>query len=162
MIRWNCSALAVVPFVASLLCSLHYQIEPPLSSVEVGEISEIVRVEQKKLLESAPTEWNSGLRRTMRGRRKGGAGNSDVVMQGDIAQGEFLGGSSGGDGDIDYDDEDDEDYDEGEDYMTSLGLLHRLLLAEMRGEGTSGGLNNRWIDRDALLQVSRSSKCCTS
>lgn len=126
----------------------------------MGEISEIVRVEQKKLLESAPTEWNSGLLRTMGGRGKEGAGKGVVVMQGDIAQGQFLGGSSGGDGDFDYDNEDDEEYDEEGDYMTSLGLLHRLLLAEMRGEGTSGGLNNRWIDRDALLQVSRSSKCC--
>lgn len=139
-----------------------HQIEPPLSSVEVEEISETVRVEQKKLLESAPTEWNSGLRRTMGGRRKGGAGKGVLVVQGDIAREHVLGCSSGGDGDFDYDDEDDEEYDEEGDYMTSLGLFHRLLLAEMRGEGTSGGLNNRWIDRDALLQVSRSSRCGAS
>lgn len=36
---------------------------------------------------------------------------------------------------------------------SSLDLLYRLLLAEMYGNGSSGGLNNRWIERDSLLQV---------
>ncbi|CAM9293692.1 unnamed protein product, partial [Discosporangium mesarthrocarpum] len=31
--------------------------------------------------------------------------------------------------------------------------LYRMLLAEMQGDGAVGGLNNRWIDRDASLQL---------
>lgn len=131
------------------------QILPPLSQAEIGELSEGVLADQKKLMEAAPTEWNSGPGRTAKeaaiaskkdaaaaaaagggGRRKGG---------GDVGGGEDDAGlvdhqaGDGGAGVIDD--------------KSSLGLLYRLLLAEMQGNGSSGGLNNRWIDRDALLQV---------
>lgn len=135
----------------------------PLSQAEVGELSEGVREDQKKLMEAAPTEWNSGPGRTAKeaalamaakkkekgGRRKGKGGSADsgdgeedetglVDQSGDDGPGDNRAGA-GGVGVVDDD--------------SSLGLLYRLLLAEMQGNGSSGGLNNRWIDRDALLQV---------
>lgn len=99
------------------------QVELPMSQAQIGELSEGVRADQKKLMEAAPTEWNSGLAKAGGVARRGGEGAGEV------------GGERGADED------------------SSLGLLHRLLLAEMHGDGPSGGLNNRWIDRDALLQV---------
>lgn len=78
-------------------------------------------------MEAAPTEWNSGLNRI-----------SGAPKRGRVpTEGEEEGG--GGESRKDED--------------SSLRLLYRLLLAEMQGNGPFGGLNNRWIDRDALLQV---------
>ena len=130
----------------------------PLSQAEVGELSEGVREDQKKLMEAAPTEWNSGLGRTAKeaalaekkrkeGRRKGdgsggaadGGEEEDEPGLVDQSGEDGSGGAGSGVGVVDDD--------------SSLGLLYRLLLAEMQGNGPSGGLNNRWIDRDALLQV---------
>lgn len=135
------------------------QVMLPLSQAEIGELSEGVLADQKKLMEAAPTEWNSGPGRTAKeaaiaakkrgadaaaaGERQTGSGGVDGVSGG--SGGEDRTGladqQAGGDGAGVIDD------------TSSLGLLYRLLLAEMQGNGSSGGLNNRWIDRDALLQV---------
>eukprot|EP00903_Cladosiphon_okamuranus_P011861 g11142.t1 len=137
----------------------HERVMMPLSQAEVEELSEGVREDQKKLMEAAPTEWNSGPGRTAKeaalaskkkkgGRRRGsgGAGNAEEDETGlvDLSGGDKSagGGASGAGGGVGVVDDD-----------SSLGLLYRLLLAEMQGNGPSGGLNNRWIDRDALLQL---------
>lgn len=130
----------------------------PLSQAEVEELSEGVREDQKKLMEAAPTEWNSGLGRTAKeaalaakkkkaGRRKGGSAGAGADGGGDGEEDEMglldpPGDDASGAAGVGVVDDD-----------SSLGLLYRLLLAEMQGNGPSGGLNNRWIDRDALLQV---------
>lgn len=138
----------------------------PLSQAEVGELSEGVRADQKKLMEAAPTEWNSGLGRTAKEAALAAAAAAAKKKRGRRRHGSVGGEGEGGD-----EEEDDETGlvdpfgDDGSggrpgaagvgvvDDDSSLGLLYRLLLAEMQGNGPSGGLNNRWIDSDALLQV---------
>lgn len=111
------------------------QVLLPLSPTEVGELSANVRADQKKLMEAAPTEWSANARAA----RKAAADE----QRGSVEEEAGVGG--------------DRSLRVGEDTLfddsTSQGLLYRLLLAEMQGDGPSGGLNNRWIDRDALLQV---------
>ncbi|CAM9667804.1 unnamed protein product, partial [Ectocarpus sp. 13 AM-2016] len=127
----------------------HDRVLLPLSQAEVTELSEGVRADQKKLMEAAPTEWNSGPGRTAKeaalAAAKKGAGRRKDSGEDEMAQPAAVNDKPGGDGEagsgVVVDDE------------SSLGLLYRLLLAEMQGNGSSGGLNNRWIDRDALLQL---------
>ncbi|CAM9738124.1 unnamed protein product, partial [Ectocarpus sp. 4 AP-2014] len=127
----------------------HDRVLLPLSQAEVAELSEGVRADQKKLMEAAPTEWNSGPGRMAKeaalAAAKKGAGRPRDSGEDEMAQPTAANDRQGGDGEagsgVVVDDE------------SSLGLLYRLLLAEMQGNGSSGGLNNRWIDRDALLQL---------
>lgn len=119
--------------------SVPKQIMPSLSSEEVRDMLEGIVADQKKLMEAAPTELNSRL-----------PGDEDPDEL-------WISGRAVGSGDVDgtgYANEGNKW--EGE--ASPQRLLYRLLLAEMQGDGPSGGLSNRWIDRDALLQVRNCSK----
>lgn len=131
------------------------QVVQPLSPTDVRKLSEGVRDDQKKLMEAAPTEWSSAARAI--------AAASDVrdeanKEEGAGAPGEERGSVNDGDngvqGDVGCDGADvASSAATGAAVASSEDLLFRLLLAEMQGDGPTGGLNNRWIDRDALLQV---------
>lgn len=146
LLRARCNPLPLPP-------PLHVceQVLLPLSQAEVEELSEGVRAEQKKLMASAPTEWNSRPGFASKQAKKkgaapaaggeGGKSNGAGENEGMTAVVDEAAAREGGEGAFDDD--------------SSLGLLYRLLLAEMyQGNGASGGQNNRWIDPDALLQVS--------
>ena len=126
----------IVPlsFTARRLLPTHTsrQVEPSLSPAEMEKIPGRALEDQKKLLASAPTEWNSGFGKAS----GGGSARRGRTSKRQAAEGQ---------------DDDGEEEEEEED--SSLELLRRLLVAEMQGQGASGGLNNRWIDRDSLLQV---------
>lgn len=131
----------------------------PLSQAEIQELSEGVLAEQKKLMRAAPTEWNSGpgfqgkeakKRKAAQAaaekgetRRDDGCGEAGEIDEATAVVDQAVVEGRGGRGGAAAVDDD-----------SSLGLLYRLLLAEMhQGSGPLGGLNNRWIDQDALLQV---------
>ncbi|CAN0070823.1 unnamed protein product, partial [Scytosiphon promiscuus] len=132
----------------------------PLSPAEIKELTNGVQAEQQKLMAAAPAEWDSRSGTTgkqakkkreasagggggERGRRdegNGGAGDTDGTTA--VVDREVSGAEDRWGGGAVVDDE------------SSLGLLFRLFLAEMHlGNGPLGGLNNRWIDQDALLQL---------
>lgn len=130
----------------------------PMSPAEAGKIAERVREDQKKLMEGAPTEWSMAARAIAAAAPPSASQHEDTEAVGASTE-----GSDGGDGYQNHAGV----REEGSAVMPGAAssassvsvssdhhdLLFRLLLAEMQGDGPAGGLNNRWIDRDALLQV---------